>query len=140
MIRQFDEGGVRFRYPANWQPQREETDDGWTVTVHSPDTAFFLLSVREGVDPQEMAETVLAALREEYPDLDAEPCVESVARIPAVGHDVRFFSLDLTNTCRTRCLATETGAVLVLCQYTDMDAETHDAVLRAIVASLELED
>jgi hypothetical protein len=141
MIREFAEDGVRFRYPADWEYQREESADGWTATVSSPGTAFFLLGLRtDGSSPDEVAGAVLAALTEDYPELESEPRVESVAGQPAVGHDVQFFSLDLTNTCRTRCLEVPAGTLLVLCQFSDFDGPRHEETLGAMLASLTVED
>src|SRR5215469_14201933 len=103
MVAQFDQEGVRFCYPENWDVQREENEEGWSVLVQSPDTAFVLISLREDLPtPDEMAETALAALKEDYPDLESDDCVDNLAGQPAVGHDIRFFSLDLTNTAWTR--------------------------------------
>ena len=141
MAAQFDEGGIRFRYPENWRLEREENDAGWTVSVQSPDTAFMLISLREDMPSTDrMAATALEALREDYPDLEADECVDSLAGQPAVGHDIRFTSLDLTNTCWTRSFYCADGTVLVMCQLNDLELEKHEPVLRAICASLKLED
>jgi hypothetical protein len=141
MAEQFEHDGIRFSYPENWRLEREETDSGWTVLVQSPDTAFFLLSLDAGgPDSDAMARTALDALREDYPDLEANECVESLAGQPAVGHDIQFTSLDLTNTCWTRSFYCADGTVLVLCQLNDLELETNEPVLRAICASLRLDD
>lgn len=141
MIATFEDAGVRFRYPENWQLQREETEEGWTLMLQSPETAFMLISVREdSPSVDELVETALAAMREEYPDLEAEECVDSIAGQPAVGHDIRFFSLDLTNTAWTRSFYTEQGTILVLCQVNDLELEKNEPVLRAICASLEVDE
>jgi hypothetical protein len=141
MIAQFDERGVRFRYPANWRLEREETDEGWTASLQSPDTAFVMICIREDMPPPEaLAASALQALRDEYTDLEADPCVESVAGQPAVGHDIRFFSFDLTNTCWTRSFYSEVGTILLMCQANDLDLETNERVMRAICASLEVEE
>src|SRR5271163_4162407 len=103
MAAQFDHGGIRFLYPENWRMEREDNADGWTVSVQSPQTAFLLLTVDEelpGTD--EMLAATLEAMKADYPDLEVEDCVDSVAGLPAVGHNIRFISLDLTNTCWTR--------------------------------------
>ena|SRR5690348_16698146 len=139
MVAEFDEGGIRFRYPESWHLEREDNDAGWTVTLQSPETAFLTLALREdmpGVD--QLAETALSALREEYPDLEADERTESLAGRPAVGHDIRFFSFDLTNTCWTRSFYSSRGTVLVLCQTNDL--EENEPILRAICASLEVDD
>ena len=141
MIAQFDDTGIRFRYPENWRLEREDNEDGWTVSLQSPETAFLMLCFREDMPSTDrMADTALEALREEYPDLEAENCVDSIAGQPAVGHDIRFFSFDLTNTCWIRSFYSSRGTVLVLCQLNDLESDTNEPVLRAICASLELED
>ena len=103
MIHQFDEEGFRFRYPENWKVEREESDTRWTVTVQSPDTAFMMLTVdAEMPEVQDVATTALDALKEDYPDLEAEVSEEDLAGQPSFGHEIRFFSFDFLNTCWTR--------------------------------------
>src|SRR5262245_42151124 len=106
----FEDSGIRFRYPENWQLEREDGEDGWTVALQSPGTAFLMLCLREDMPTtDDMAEAALAALREEYPDLEAEERIDSLAGQMAVGHDINFISLDLTNTCWTRSIYTAGG-------------------------------
>src|SRR4051812_39335038 len=141
MAAAFDDGGVHFRYPENWRLEREENDTGWTVSVQSPETAFLMLCMREDMpDTEEVAETALEALREVYPDLEADECTDSIAGQPAVGHDIQFFSLDLTNTCWTRSFYSARGTVLVLCQASDLEQDKNIPVLKAICASLAIDD
>jgi hypothetical protein len=141
MAAQFEEDGIRFRYPENWKLEREDNDTGWTVSVQSPETAFILISLRDDMlSTEEMAETALEALREDYPELEADECTDSLAGQPAVGHNIRFFSLDLTNTCWTRSFYSANGTVLILCQTNDLELEKNEPILRAICASLEVED
>jgi hypothetical protein len=141
MAAQFEDGGIRFRYPENWRLEREDNDEGWTVSLQGPDTAFLMLCLREDMPSTDrLADAALDALREEYPDLEADDCVDSLAGQPAIGHDIRFISLDLTNTCWTRSFYSSRGTVLVLCQTNDLELDRHEPVLRAICASIELED
>ena len=141
MAAQFDEGGLRFRYPENWRVEREDSDTGWSVMVQSPETAFMLISLHEDMPSADrIAEIALEALHEDYPDLEADDCTDSVAGRPAIGHDIRFFSLDLTNTCWTRSFYSAAGTVLVLCQTNDLELERNEPILRAICASLEVDD
>jgi len=137
----FDHAGIRFLYPENWRLERTDTDEGWTVVVQSPETAFLLLTVNEELpSTEEMLATALDALKADYPELEYEDSVAPIAGQPAVGHDIRFISLDLTNTCWTRSFHCPTGTVLVLCQCTDIENEINESVLRAICASLEVDD
>ena len=135
----FAEDGIRFRYPENWKLERQQNDEGWTVTLQSPETAFFLIALREDMpDAAQLADTALEALKEEYEDLEADECIDSVAGQPAVGHDIRFFAFDLTNTCWTRSFGCPHGTVLLMCQVNDLELSTNEPVLRAICASLEV--
>lgn len=135
----FDQDGLSFRYPDSWKLEREDSDEGWTVLLQSPGTAFMLLTVDGSLpDPDDMAISALEAMRSDYPDLEAETCIDRLAGLPAVGHDISFFNLDLTNTCWTRAFTCETGTVLVLCQASDIDLEQYEGVLRAICTSLRV--
>jgi hypothetical protein len=141
MVSQFDDVGIRFKYPENWRLEREDNEEGWTISVQSPDTAFMLISLREDMpSTEQLVETALTALREEYEDLEADEAVDSLAGQPAIGHDIRFFSFDLTNTCWTRCIYTGRGTMLVMCQFNDLESDKNEPVLRAMCASLEVED
>ena len=138
MPRVFREGSLSFRYPDNWQLEREDNDHGWTVSVYSPSTAFLTLSLDTYYpDTERVAATVLGAMRSEYPELEADERAEQFAGQWAVGHDIWFFSLDLTNTCWTRSFDCPDGTALVLCQVSDIDA-SQEAILRAICASLRV--
>jgi hypothetical protein len=137
----FQEDGVSFDYPEGWRLEREEAADGWTVSVQSPGTAFLTIALDNHMPgTEEVAETVLDALRSDYPNLEAKPRVDTLAGQMAVGHDIAFFSFDLTNTCWTRTLYTDTGTLLVLAQTSDLELEEYEPILRAICASLKVEE
>jgi hypothetical protein len=141
MAAQFDKDGIRFRYPENWRLEREDSEEGWTVSVQSPGTAFLMICLRQDMPtPDSMIDSVLTAMREEYPELEADDRVESVAGQPAVGHDIRFFSLDLTNTCWTRSFSSTRGTLLLMCQTNDLELDQAGPVLKAICSSLEVEE
>ena len=137
----FSRDGVCFQYPENWEENREETGSGWTVSLQSPGTAFLMVSLDADMPEVDvMADAALEALRSEYPELESDDAVESVAGQPAVGHDVRFFSLDLTNTCWVRSFYSDAGTVLVYWQATDLELDHVGPVLKAICTSLHLEE
>jgi hypothetical protein len=140
MPARFHEGGLSFLYPENWRLEREASEEGWTVTLQSPGTAFIVISLRaDAADASTVADTVLAALREEYKELEAEECTGSFAGQPAVGHDIQFFSLDLTSTCWTRVFGTPQGTMLVMCQCSDLEPTANEQVLRAICKSMTVD-
>jgi hypothetical protein len=141
MIGLFEEDGIRFRYPENWKLEREDTDSGWTVCLQSPSTAFLLLSFDETMPSTDaVMATTVEALRSDYPDLEVDDRVETVAGQMAVGGDMQFTSLDLTTTCWARSFYTNDATVLLMWQAADLDLEDSEPVLRAICASLELDE
>lgn len=140
----FERDGVRLQYPANWAVEVGDDpgagDGGWSVTVQSPETAFLFVSLRPDADsPADLADQALAALKAEYKELDAENAVETVGGTAAIGHDIDFLTVDTSVVCRTRCLDTTAGPLLVLAQVGEYDREQHDPVLRAVVASLTID-
>jgi hypothetical protein len=141
MSQHYQDDGISFRYPDNWRLDREDSADGWTVLLQSPGTAFLTLTCdQSGATPGELASAALAALQADYPALEARPQVDNLAGQMAVGHDIQFFSLDLTNTCWTRALDSAAGAVLILYQTNDLELDEYEPVLRAICASLAVEE
>jgi hypothetical protein len=139
----FDRDGISFRYPANWRVETEEgeVEGSWTVTLTSQETAFVLVSLRpDARDQADLADQTLDAIKEEYKELDAEDAVEKLAGQVAIGHDLDFMTLDTSITCRTRCLQTPAGPLLVMCQTSEYDRQQNDPILRAIVASLAVEE
>jgi hypothetical protein len=141
MSRQYQGDGVSFQYPDDWRLDREENEDGWTVLLQSPGTAFMTLTCdHSGASTEEVANAALEALQADYPALEARPQVDSLAGQMAIGHDIQFFSLDLTNTCWTRSIYGDDGTMLVLCQTNDLELEEYEPVLRAICSTLTVEE
>jgi len=141
MSQRYQDEGIAFLYPDDWRLDREDSADGWTVLLQSPGTAFLTLTCDHGgASAEEMAQTALDALRADYPNLDASPQIETLAGQMAIGHDIAFISLDLTNTCWTRSFYSEAGTMLVLCQVNDLELEEYEAILRAICMSLTIEE
>lgn len=142
MIRTFEREGIRFQYPANWVLETEEdAEGGWSVTVQSPETAFLLMSLRPDADnAAELADQTLDALKAEYKELDDVNAVGTFAGQLAIGHDIDFLTLDVAVTCWTRCAQTLAGPLLVMCQVSEFERERHEPVLRAICASMTIED
>ena len=137
----FDKSGIRFRYPADWTLETEPFENGWTVSLYSPATAFLVVTFdRERDDPAELADGGLEAMRDMYPDLEADAVLETIAGQPALGYDIDFFTLDLTNTCWIRALQAPEGCLLLLSQCTDTELATNGTILKAIRASLEVEE
>ena len=138
----FDDHGIRFEYPEDWE--LEVTDDGpvTTVSLQSPaGVAFALVTLDESCPaPAELADEALEAMRDEYPELDVAPALETISGYPAVGHDIEFISLDMTNTCAIRCFRTERRTVLVFGQWSDLEEGETGVVLDAVRRTIEETD
>jgi hypothetical protein len=141
MTQHYQADSVSFDFPDDWQLDREESADGWTVMLQSPGTAFLTLTCdQSGATAEEIAAAALETLKADYPTLEVQPQIDTLAGQMAVGHDLQFFSLDLTNTCWTRSIYSPDGVVLLLCQTNDLELEQYEPVLRAICASLKVEE
>ena len=141
MFRTFADDGLAFDYPDSWKVEREESEDGWAVTLQSPGAAFAVIRIERSMpDAVEVVESALASLKSVYPDLEATSAIEAVAGEMAIGHDIEFFSLDIANLAWTRCFFGPAGTVLILCQCSDVDSSDYEEALRAITASMRIED
>lgn len=138
----FERDGISFRYPAGWSVEVGENADsgGWSVTVTSPDTAFFMASLQpDAADGGDLADQALAAIQSEYKELDAENVMETICGLPATGFNADFLTVDTAIACRVRALDTFAGPLLLLAQVSEYDRATNEPVLRAIVQSLDVE-
>ncbi|MCS6863937.1 MAG: hypothetical protein RMJ56_02535 [Gemmataceae bacterium] len=138
----FTRDGIQIRYPDHWQ--LETIDDpesgGWTMTVTSPQTAFFMMSLQpEARDSGDLSDQTLDAMKSEYREFDAEEVMESICGLPAIGFNADFLTLDTPITCRVRCLNTLAGPLMLMAQVSEYDRGENDPALRAIIASLNVD-
>src|SRR5438105_2467034 len=141
MTEMFERGGVRFRYPNKWEIEVEEDAESWTASLQGPGTAFLVISfVPEVDDPGELVDAAVAGLKDDYPELESDDAVDSLADQPALGADVHFMHFDLTNTCWIRVVPAGDGAILLLAQCTDEELQYQGDVLKAIMASLTVDE
>ncbi len=138
----YDDNGIRFEYPHDWEVDIGEDGTRRSVTVQSSSgPAFAMVTVDASCpSPGEMADEALAALREEYPVLESSPGNESIAGHNAVGHDVEFFSLDMSNNCVIRCFQTPRRTVFILAQWSDAEQNEPERTLAAVRQSIEETD
>lgn len=137
----FSESGLSFQYPENWPLERDEIEGGWGVTVQSPGASFMMISWRADCPPpDELAEKTLDDLSELYPEIETEPNSSPVAGRVAFGYELRFFMFDLVNTCWIRTFRTANATVLVMWQINDLELESYEPVMRAMVTSLQVDE
>lgn len=119
----------------------EEGDGGWTATVQSQELAFVLFSLRVDVDaPAMLAEEALEAIKEEYKELDIETSTCTICGAPAIGYEIQFLTVDTAITCQLHGVESPAGPFLIMSQYSEYDRKKNEAVLEAIVNSLQFAD
>ena len=139
-MQSYDQDGVRFQIPPNWSLEKEEIDEGWFVSVQSPGTAFLYIVFDSNLpDPDELASATLEALKKDYPELEAEEALENISGQAAVGHNLQFFSFDLAIECKTRCLYSPEGTILLLLQKSDEDEKKYGPALQALWKSIQID-
>ncbi len=134
----FDNLGITFQYPDNWQLDEEELRGGQSaVTVFSPGGAFWSVAMHTGSSaPARMAQAALDAMRKEYEGLEAEPVNESIAGHDLLGFDLSFFYLDLTNTAAIRSLRIDGITYTIFFQAEDREYAEIGQVFAAMTFSL----
>jgi hypothetical protein len=138
----FERDRISIRYPNDWTAETAEDPEsgGWTVTVSSPETAFFMMSLQpEANDSGDLSDQTLATMKSEYAEFDAEEVMETICGLPAIGFNADFLTVDTAIVCQVRCLNTFAGPLLLLSQVSEFDRDQNDPELRAIVASLDVE-
>ena len=141
MLKLFTRDGIAFQYPGNWSLETEEDDGGWTASISSPGTAFFVVSLRpDNQTPAQVVDEALDAMKAEYKELEAEPVVESVGGFPAVGHNIDFLTLDTAINAWSRCTGLTEGNLLIFAQVSELDRRLYDQVLRAMLGSFAIAD
>lgn len=134
----FDQPGLQFAYPENWRIEpAEETGPLRSVTVLAPGTAYWTVSkYPPESSPANLVEAAVAALREEYPEVEVEETRGLYAGREMDGCDMRFHYLDLTNTASVRWFR-EGGSVYVLVwQAEDREYDSLWPVFEAMTVSL----
>ena len=138
MFGAFDDHGIRFEYPSDWELELTADYQRTTISLQAPDgVAFAMVTLdEERPAPSEMADEALSAMKDEYPNLDASPAIETIDGHKAVGHDIEFFSLDLIGGCLIRCFRTARRTVMIFGQWSEAeDCDPEDAI-RAIRMSI----
>lgn len=141
MLKVYTKSGIAFQYPGNWTLDEEDDGESWAVTVNSPGTAFFVVSLRpDNQTPAQVVDVTLDILKAEYKELDAEPVTETISGYPAVGYDIDFLTLDTSIAAWSRCMSLAEGNLLVIGQVSEFDRRMYEAVLKAMLQSFTIAD
>ena len=138
MTASYQKHGIQFLYPENWILEEQDGDHQETVSVQSPNTAFWSLTIDyNGTRPDSLLTNTLSVLQEEYSTLDATPVEENIGDRKAVGQNIAFFCMDLSNTAHIRAFQVGQVTLLILYQASDLEWPTTAAVFEAITLSLD---
>ncbi len=139
MAAKFDNLGISFQYPENWELDEEEIRAGQSaVTVYSPGGAFWSVALHTAsvAGPAEIAQAALDIMCNEYDELDAEPVSETIAGHDLTGFDLNFFCLDLTNTACIRTLRVNGTTYTIFFQAEDREYSEISPVFAAMTLTL----
>ena len=138
MPKKFEKPSITFQYPDNWELDEEVGRSGHkSVTVSSPGGAFWSVAVLPlSADPKQMAETVVEAIKEEYPETEAYAAIETILGHELQGYDMNFPCLDQTNSAQVRCVSMARNNYTIFCQGEDRDFEKARLVFSAMTTSL----
>jgi len=129
--------GVTFRYPDEWELSEQDTGEQISITVSSPQTAFWTVSIfPDRPDPADIVAAALDAFHDEYDELDDYPAKVRLCRSPTVARDIDFVCLELLNIAGVRAFRTRDFTVLVLFQLTEREREEIGPILDHITQSL----
>ena len=138
MPARFDKLGISFQYPENWTLDDSDALLGRkSVTVYSPGGAFWSVAIHSGsATPAKLAAAVLDAMKKEYPGLEVDETIETVAGHDLIGYDLAFYYLDLINTAVVRSLRVGQISYTIFCQAEDRDFAKVRMVFQAMTTSL----
>ncbi|HXY36407.1 MAG TPA: hypothetical protein VEI07_19380 [Planctomycetaceae bacterium] len=129
--------GISFRYPAYWELTEQEDEEATSITVASPETSFWSISLfQHGPPPQQVLDSAIEAFREEYDEVDVYASTARTGERAGVARDVDFVCFELINSAFLRSFQTDRFTVLVLYQGFDGELEITRPLLEAISASL----
>lgn len=132
----FEDFGLRFLYPDNWQIQARESDDeSDSVTLEMPSGGFF--SVTQYKAPQlieSVLEPIIVAMKTEYPDVEIE-------ELDALDEDsdsieFRFYYLDLLIIARVTAMIMSEKTLVVQVQAESRDFDAGEPVFAAMLKSI----
>ena len=137
----YQKNGIRFRYPADWELSEQAGPGEASITVSSPNTAFWTLNLYfERPAPRRLVETALNAFREEYDELDIYDASATICNQTTIAKDLEFVCMELLNSAWLRVCRTPFFSVVLLYQANDADLPDTRATMEAMTSSLACDD
>ena len=132
--------GIRFRYPAWWEVSVQEDDECALITVDSPETSSWSVSLFfDGPPPEAVVNSAVEAFREEYDEVDVYSSDASAGERLERGPRRRLCLSRADQQRLSALLSNRAFHRLVLYQGFDGELETTRPLLEAITNSLKLD-
>ncbi len=134
----FDDFGVRFMYPDNWEvAERTASDESLGVTIESPDGTFFSFNRYPNLESAaELMAEVEAAMRAEYDELEVHIPDGGDGGEGELVHDLQFYYLDLLIISRNLIIPDGRDLLLIQMQSENRDFEKNELVFAAMLKTL----
>ena len=138
MTATYEKSGLQFMYPENWTLAEDDMQSTpRTVSVQAPTGAFWSVDIYPfSIDMEQLLDQIVAAMKEEYEDLEAESATEEIGDEPATGFDLNFYCLDFLVTSQVRAFRHGHAVYLLTYQAEDREFDQLRDVFRAITASM----
>lgn len=132
--------GLVFHYPTDWTLSEDASDGVATVSLQTPGAAFWSLTVfADRPAAEDVLGAVLAAYRDDYPELDIYGVSTTICQLPAEACDLDFVCFDLVSSAALRSFETLTRTFLIVYQGQDREIEQFRADFERIISSLHLD-
>lgn len=133
--------GIQFQYPGEWELSENLDDSDLTVSVNSPETSFWTLSLLDGrPDPKRVLQEVVETFRGEYAEIDEYPAQAVIHQTECEACDLQFLQYELINSAYVRACQAGSRTALILYQGMDQELKFTRPLLEAITLSLEWEE
>ncbi len=134
----YEQHGIRFQYPENWQLQQSlADDDSVEIVLETPSGSFWLMHAKpDAADADDMLKSVVASLDDQYEGLEVTAVNETIANCPLTGFDAFFYCFDFLVKANIRIVQKNGYSMLLLCQAESREFEQQELVFKAITTSL----
>ena len=133
--------GVTFRYPGDWEVIEGAQGQEVSIQVQSPASSFWSLSLLlDCPAPADVMETVLGAFRDEYEELDDYAARATLCEQPTLARDIDFVCRELINSAWIRIFRSGTFTALVLYQSTFHELDEVREAFEEMCSSLVCEE
>lgn len=137
LLTEYSGHGVRFLYPGYWEVREEQDGEDVILTAAADDSCFWLLRViADRPSPEQVLQDCLAALQEEYEDLEQQQEPILIAGRRALSCEVTFSCLELLNAAGFCSVRSGAATLLIWWQCTDHELADVRPVFQSMTQSV----